>query len=110
MSTENLKIGAAQLHVPRKVPGGRFIWHNHVQHRVGMSHGFNGFRYRNGLLPADYRVFMRCHCGVTDLPHHSIRAAGPQKCVSQEQVLRNCGFSAKEVKAMLAAERAEALR
>ena len=41
--------------VPRKVPQGKFIWHNHVQHCVGMSHGLNGFRYWNGLLPIDYR-------------------------------------------------------
>jgi hypothetical protein len=101
-----LRAGA----VPRKVPEGKFIWHNHVQHCVGMGHGVNGFRYRAGRRPINYRMFMRCQCGVIGLPHYSIRAGGTQKCVSQEQILRNCGFSAKEVKAMRATERAEALR
>src|SRR6516164_5957693 len=58
---------------PRKVPKGKFIWHNHVQHYIGMAHGLNGFRYRTGTLPVDYRKFMRCRCGVIDLPHYSIR-------------------------------------
>jgi hypothetical protein len=83
---------------PRKVPKGKFIWHNHVQHYIGMAHGLNGFRYRTGTLPVDYRKFMRCRCGVIDLPHYSIRGRGPQKCVSPEQVLRNSGYTAKLIK------------
>jgi hypothetical protein len=83
--------------IPRKVPKGRFIWHNHVQHCVGMGHGHNGFRYRNGLLPVDYRKFERCHCGVIDLPHYKIRGGGPGKCVSWEQVFRNTGLSEEQI-------------
>ena len=72
--------------LPRKVPEGKFIWHNHVQHCVGMSHGLNGFRCWNGLLPIDYRKFERCHCGWIDLPHYKIRGLGSGKCVRPEQI------------------------
>ena len=84
--------------LPRKVPKGKFIWHNHVQHCVGMSHGLNGFRCWNGFLPIDYRKFEHCHCGWIDLPHYKIRGLGSGKCVSQEQILRNCGLTAKQIK------------
>jgi hypothetical protein len=87
--------------IPRKVPKGKFIWHNHVQHCVGMGHGINGFRYRQGTLPVNYHEFMRCQCGVIDLPHYSIRWAGPQKCVSGEQIWRNMGMTAKQAKEMV---------
>ena len=72
--------------IPRSVPKGKFIWHNHVAHCVGMGHGVNGFRYRNGLLPVDYRKFERCHCGVIDLPHYKIRGIGSGKCVRASQI------------------------
>jgi hypothetical protein len=83
--------------VPRKVPKGRFIWHNHVQRSVGMSHGLNGFR----CLPVDYRKFERCRCGWIDLPHYKIRGLGVAECVSPYQILRNSGFTAKQATATL---------
>ena len=89
--------------IPRKVPDGKFIWHNHVQHCVGMGDGVNGFRYRTELLPVNYREFMRCQCGVIDLPHYSIRRSGPQECVSAEQIFRNMGMTAKQAKALVMA-------
>jgi hypothetical protein len=85
--------------LPRKVPEGKFIWHNHVQHSVGMSPGLNGFRCWNGLLPIDYRQFERCHCGWIDLPHYKRRGIGSGKCVSPEQIFRNCGMTASEARA-----------
>ena len=94
LGSPNLRAGQ----IPRKVPKGKFIWHNHIQHCVGMGHGINGFRYRNGLLPINYREFERCHCGVIDLPHYKIRGAGNLKCLSVEQIFRNSGFTAKEAK------------
>jgi hypothetical protein len=57
--------------VASMVPEGMFLWHNHVQHCVGMENGVNGFRYWHATLPVDYRKFMRCQCGVVDLPHYS---------------------------------------
>src|SRR5262249_38634974 len=95
LGSPNLRMGER----PRKVPEGKFIWHNHVQHCVGMGHGINGFRYRTGMLPVDYRRFMRCHCGVIDLPHYCIRSAEPQKCVSAEQILRNGGMTPEQIRA-----------
>jgi hypothetical protein len=31
--------------VPRTVPAGKFLWHNHAQHSVDMPDGLKGFRY-----------------------------------------------------------------
>jgi hypothetical protein len=93
----NLRYGQ----IPRKMPKGKFIWHNHVQHCVGKPHGTNGFRYRNGLLPINHRKFERCYCGVIELPHYKIRGLGSGKCVSEEQVLRNTGMSPKQVKKLM---------
>jgi hypothetical protein len=72
--------------LPRKVPAGKFLWHNHVQRCVGMGHGVNGLRCWNGFLPVDYRKFERCHCGWVDLPHYKIRGLGSGKCVSPEEI------------------------
>jgi hypothetical protein len=93
LGSPNLRMGQ----IPRKVPKGKFIWHNHVQHCVGMGHGVNGFRYRTGLLPIDYHIFQRCHCGVIDFPHYQIRGRD-LKCVSVEQIYRNSGFTAKQAR------------
>ena len=84
--------------VPRMVPEGMFLWHNHVQHCVGMGNGVNGFRYWHATLPVDHRKFMRCQCGVVDLPHYSRRFAGKQKCVSAERVLINSGMTVKQAR------------
>jgi len=72
-----------------------------ILHCVGMSHGLNGFRCWNGLLPIDYRQFERCQCGWIDLPHYIRCGVGPGKCVSPEQILRNGGLTAKEARAAL---------
>ena len=87
--------------LPRKVPEGKFIWHNHVQHSVGMSPGLNGFRCWNGLLPIDYRQFERCHCGWIDLSYYKRRGVRSDKCVSAYQILRNCGLTAKRARTAL---------
>jgi hypothetical protein len=73
--------------VPRKVPAGKFLWHNHIMHCVGMGHGLNGFRYCAGWLPVDYKQFERCRCGVIPLPHFAIRGMGSGKCVPAGWVL-----------------------
>ena len=73
---------------PREIPPGGFLWHNHVDHCVGMGHGINGFRYLVDPLPVDLSKFERCHCGVTDLPHYKIRGLGSGQCVPLSAVLR----------------------
>jgi hypothetical protein len=99
MKIYSINLRAGQT--PRKVPEGKFVWHNHVQHCVGMGHGVNGFRYRSHPLPINYRKFERCDCDVINLPHYKIRGVGDLKCVSVEQVFRNSGFTAKEARAVL---------
>jgi hypothetical protein len=84
--------------VPCKVPAGRFLWHNHIQHCEAMPQGLHGFRYWHAKLPVDYRQFMRCQCGVVDLPHYIRRGAVKQKCVSEERVLTNDGMTAKQAR------------
>jgi hypothetical protein len=81
--------------VPRSVPDGRFLWHNHVEHFVGMPHGLN---VCTQSCQWTYRRLMRCRCGVVDLPHYSRRSFGTQKCVNRERVLRNSGMTAKQVR------------
>jgi hypothetical protein len=81
---------------PRKIPEGKFLWHNHIQHASGMPHGMNGFRYWWALKPINYRTFERCNCGVTDLPHYKRRGMGSGKCVSWQQIMRNSGIGEEE--------------
>ena len=55
--------------VPRKVPAGRVLAHNHVWHTVDFPNGANGFRcwtWPKGKVP---RGFKRCGCGWAGLPH-----------------------------------------
>ena len=73
--------------MPRKIPEGKFLWHNHVMHCEGMLQGCNGFRYCAGWLPVDREAFERCHCGVVALLHYKIRGLGSGKCVPPEWVL-----------------------
>jgi len=73
--------------MPRKIPEGKFLWHNHVMHCEGMLQGCNGFRYCAGWLPVDREAFERCHCGVVPLLHYKIRGLGSGKCVPPECVL-----------------------
>ena len=74
MKIYSINLRAGQT--PRKVPEGKFVWHNHIQHCAGMGHGVNGFRYRSHPLPINYRKFERCDCDVINLPHYKIRGVG----------------------------------
>jgi len=74
MKIYSINLRAGQI--PRKVPEGKFVWHNHIQHCAGMGHGVNGFRYRSHPLPINYRKFERCDCDVINLPHYKIRGVG----------------------------------
>jgi hypothetical protein len=88
--------------MPRTIPSGFFIWHNHIMHTNGMGHGMNGFRYRFEAKPVNYRQFMPCKCGWSGLPHYSIRSFGPQKCFTTYQMLRRaCGMTAEKARAAI---------
>ena len=72
--------------LPRTIRDDVFLWHNHVRHSADMGGGVNGFRYRFAHKPINYRVFMRCDCGWSGLPHYSIRRAGVQKCRTAAEI------------------------
>jgi hypothetical protein len=63
------------LTVPRKIPKGRVLVHNHVV-PVGfhkwLQHGASGFR---AWTQKKSERLVRCHCGWTDLPHYHVRGA-----------------------------------
>jgi hypothetical protein len=71
--------------LPRTVRDDVFLWHNHIRHTDGMTQGMNGFRYRFAHKPVNYRMFMRCKCGWSGLPHYSVRGFGAQKCYPTEK-------------------------
>jgi hypothetical protein len=87
------------LHTPRPIRAGHFLWHNHIMHCEGMGHGVNGFRYWFSPRPINYRQFMRCNCGVTPLPHYSVRDYGAQKCVTFYKICTKAwGMTAKQAR------------
>ena len=63
----------AKRGVPRSIPAGQVLAHNHVWHTLHMAHGVNGFRcwtWPRGKVP---RNFKRCKCGWSGLPHYRLR-------------------------------------
>ena len=53
--------------IPRKLPQGRVLMHNDVQHTIAMPHAMNGFRA--WTAPASPANFEPCKCGWSGLPH-----------------------------------------
>jgi hypothetical protein len=74
--------------LPKTVRPDVFLWHNHIMHTIDTGHGVRGFRRRWGHKPVDYRVFMRCECGWSGLPHYSIRGHGKQKCHTAVEIAK----------------------
>jgi hypothetical protein len=66
--------------VPRNVPKGHVLMHNHVLHDADTPSGTNGFRGWTASKPPP--GFVRCHCGwAHGLPHYARAeaAAGPRR-------------------------------
>jgi hypothetical protein len=84
------------LFVPKTMRKDHFLWHNHIMHTNNMTPGTNGFRCYFAEKPVDYRSFMRCKCGWSELPHYSRRFAGPQKSWSLKEMVKRKAFSAGE--------------
>lgn len=80
-------IGQRDGTLPRKIPDGFFLWHNHVRHTADMTQGRNGFRYYFECEPVNNRLYMRCHCGWSGLPHYSVRELGPRVCAARVRCL-----------------------
>ena len=93
MSDDQRYCGAG---IPRKVPTGRVLAHNCVQHTPFMMNGQNGFRcwtWPKGKVPSG---FVKCPCGWSGLPHVALREhvkATKGKCATLYQVLRNGGMA-----------------
>jgi hypothetical protein len=59
--------------VPRTIPEGRVLAHNHVAHGDNWPCGPNGFRWWTWPKENKPRWFVRCSCGWMDLPHFAYR-------------------------------------
>jgi hypothetical protein len=72
------------LTVPRTVPKGRVLAHNHIRHTVDMPSGANGFRvwsWPQGKVPKHFKT---CGCGYAGLPHvANADHAASYKCETQ---------------------------
>jgi len=66
--------------VPQRVPRGRYLAYNHVQHTVDARPGENGFRAWTEPKPVR-RGWAKCECGWSGLPHYrpkiSVRLSKP---------------------------------
>jgi hypothetical protein len=58
-------------YLPKTVPVGRVLMHNHVRHGRYWGCGLNGFRSWWADKPFD--GFVPCPCGFADLPHYALR-------------------------------------
>jgi hypothetical protein len=105
MTAPKKRNPGARKGVPRKIPAGFYIVHNHVQHTIDTAYGLNGFRYWLEPKPINYRKFMACKCGWSGLPHFAARWAGPQKCVTLYKFLRNGGMSVADARRHTASTR-----
>jgi hypothetical protein len=59
--------------VPRSIPVGKVLMHNHVRHTADMPTGVNGFRA--WISDAPPKNFVRCRCGWSGLPHYRMRGS-----------------------------------
>jgi hypothetical protein len=84
--------------IPRKVPEGRVLAHNHVMHTKGMPHGLNGFRCFTWPKGKQPRHFVRCPCGWSGLPHYAwrehVKATGG-KCETDAHFATRMGWPEK---------------
>jgi hypothetical protein len=62
--------------IPRTIPAGRVLAHNHVRHTKDMGHGINGFRCWTWPQDKVPRNFKRCGCGWSGLPHYAADLPG----------------------------------
>ena len=60
--------------VPKKIPVGRVLAHNHVRHEKTTPNGVSGFRAWTQLPDAE--ELQACDCGWSGLPHHRVHRRG----------------------------------
>lgn len=61
-------IGAS---VPREVPEGRVLAHNHIRHTTRTGNGVRGFRCWTWPAGKQPDHFAPCRCGWAGLPHYA---------------------------------------
>jgi hypothetical protein len=82
--------------MPRKIPAGRVLVHNHVRHTESMLNGANGFRCWTMLKGKQAPDFVPCPCGWSGLPHYATAGhvkATKGKCSTAAQ----CGLEAGSI-------------
>ena len=86
--------------VPRSIPAGRVLAHNHVQHTSGMGCGINGFRAWTWPEDKVPRHFIKCPCGWSGLPHVAARdfVKHSGKCVTVYRMFRHMGMSPEQAR------------
>jgi hypothetical protein len=57
--------------IPRSIPAGRVLVHNHIMHSVDTPCGVNGFRAWTDA--PDSARLLPCDCGWSGLPHFRVR-------------------------------------
>jgi len=62
--------------IPRTIPPGRVLVHNHVMHDVDTPPGWNGFRAWTQDKNDEPAALVRCPCGWAGLPHYRVRGLG----------------------------------
>ena len=53
--------------LPRTIPTGKVLVHNHIRHEADTTAGMNGFR---AWTQAPSKDLKRCDCGWAGLPHY----------------------------------------
>jgi hypothetical protein len=54
--------------IPRSIPAGRVLAHNHIKHTVNTPQGWRGFRAWTEKAPPP--GWVKCECGWSGLPHY----------------------------------------
>jgi hypothetical protein len=62
--------------LPRTVPAGRVLAHNHVRHTAATAQGVRGFRCWTWPQDQVPRHWEPCPCGWAGLPHYALLPAG----------------------------------
>jgi hypothetical protein len=67
----NNKRAVRGFTVPKTIPEGRVLHHNHVRHGPGTTCGVNGFRA--WTYPGVMDGFVKCPCTWSGLPHYALK-------------------------------------
>ena len=71
--------------IPRFVPEGRVLAHNHIMHTGKMQNGVNGFRcwtWPQDKVPSNFKP---CQCGWSGLPH--VAMYPDVACISNKELM-----------------------